>query len=228
MFIKSSLSLMLLSLTAFSPTKVLKTQSANPSADAIRGDYVEVRTASVFAGPCHYNGELVTEGRQAIMAWNITRGRWNGVDLAGIRAMASINCDDNLSDQNAARHTELVVDESASDTQINALADLIHARAGSQLGPISTPHKAVISFAHYADGYLITATGFASMTIHPMPNNECCTQPHLVWYEPLTPIQHRKVGYTEVASYDAASNGDQWERSDENSAFYGTFQFAGK
>jgi len=26
----------------------------------IKGDYVEARTASVFAGACHYNGELVT------------------------------------------------------------------------------------------------------------------------------------------------------------------------
>ena len=42
---------------------------------AVKGDYVEVRTASVFAGPCHYHGELVTTGRDAIMAWNVTSGR---------------------------------------------------------------------------------------------------------------------------------------------------------
>ena len=50
---------------------------------SLRGDYVEVRTASVFAGACHYNGEVVTTGRDAMMAWNVTSGKWQGVDLSG-------------------------------------------------------------------------------------------------------------------------------------------------
>jgi hypothetical protein len=48
---------------------VFSSQAENVS---LRGDYVEVRTASVFAGACHYNGEVVTTGRDAIMAWNVT------------------------------------------------------------------------------------------------------------------------------------------------------------
>ena len=32
------------------------------------GTYVEARTASVFAGACHYNSELVTAGREALLA----------------------------------------------------------------------------------------------------------------------------------------------------------------
>ena len=39
---------------------VFSSQAENVS---LRGDYVEVRTASVFAGACHYNGEVVTTGR---------------------------------------------------------------------------------------------------------------------------------------------------------------------
>ena len=48
---------------------------------AVKGDYVEVRTASVFTGACHFNGEVVTTGREAIMAWNFTSGRWNGTEM---------------------------------------------------------------------------------------------------------------------------------------------------
>src|SRR5215471_15954329 len=80
----------------------------------IRGDYLEVRTASVFAGACHYNGEVTTTGRDALMAWNVTSGKWQGVDLSGVRAMAIISADANLADKNAARKTELVIDSSAS------------------------------------------------------------------------------------------------------------------
>jgi len=47
--------------------------------------YVEVRTASVFAGACHYNGEVTTTGRDALMAWNVKSGQWRGVDWQGQR-----------------------------------------------------------------------------------------------------------------------------------------------
>src|ERR1044072_50430 len=63
---------------------------------SLRGDYVEVRTASVFAVACHYNGEVVTTGRDALMAWNVTSGKWQNVDLSGVRAMAIVTSDSEL------------------------------------------------------------------------------------------------------------------------------------
>src|SRR5947209_9625485 len=91
----------------------------------IKGDYVEVRTASVFAGACHYNGEVVTTGREAIMAWNIASGSWHNTNLAGLRAMASVTSTANLGDEHAARKFELVVDPSASDAQVTVFTDLL-------------------------------------------------------------------------------------------------------
>src|ERR1051326_7871442 len=88
---------------------------------SLRGDYVEVRTASVFAGACHYNGEVVTTGRDAMMAWHVTSGKWQGVDLSGVRALAIITADANLSENNAARSSEIIIDSSASETQSQAL-----------------------------------------------------------------------------------------------------------
>ncbi|HEU4767917.1 MAG TPA: hypothetical protein VFS77_11095, partial [Pyrinomonadaceae bacterium] len=86
---------------------VFSSQAENVS---VRGEYVEVRTASVFAGACHYNGEVVTTGRDAMMAWNVTSGKWNGVDLTGVRAMAIVNSTANLAEQNAARQSEIIID----------------------------------------------------------------------------------------------------------------------
>src|SRR6266849_4949364 len=83
----------------------------------LRGEYVEARTASVFAGACHYNGELTTTGRDALMAWNVTSGRWKGVDLAGVRAVAIVTSDVNLSDSDAARRSEIIIDRNASHSQ---------------------------------------------------------------------------------------------------------------
>src|SRR5436190_4387128 len=83
---------------------------------SLRGDYVEVRTASVFAGACHYNGEVTTSGRDALMAWNVTSGQWQGVNLAGVRVLAIVSADTNLSDNDAARRSEIIIDTAASRT----------------------------------------------------------------------------------------------------------------
>src|SRR5580658_8313733 len=94
--------------------------AAAPSSSTITGDYVEARTASVFAGACHYNGELVTTGNDAIMAWNFASGSFNGVDLSGVRAMAAVTSDANLGDDHATRKSELVIDPSVSPMQAAA------------------------------------------------------------------------------------------------------------
>src|SRR2546430_13047224 len=82
----------------------------------VTGDYVEVRTASVFAGACHYNGELMTTGRDALMAWHVTSGEWNGVDLTGASVVVVVSADDNLSNESAARRSEIIIDQRASHT----------------------------------------------------------------------------------------------------------------
>jgi hypothetical protein len=217
---KSFLPLLLLGFVASAP-------APKPS-NTITGDYLEARTASVFCGACHYNGELVTEGRDAILAWDISHGSWNGVDLSGVRAMATIACDRNLSDATADRSTEIVIDKSASDAQAVAMADLIRSTGSSNLGRVLITRRAVVSFKHEGGNYTVSADGYADMTVQALPNNECCTQPHLVWYTPLMPIEHRKVGYTEAADYIAGTNGDTWQREDENSAFYGSIDLPGK
>jgi hypothetical protein len=205
---------------------VSATRAPSPAGSTrIAGDYVEARTASVFAGACHYNGELVTTGREAVAAWSFSSGTFNGVNLAGVRAVAAIGSDANLGQENAARNTELVVDSSASNAQAGAVASLLKNKCGKQLGQIVSVRRAPVAFTHVSKEYRVTADGFATMSVRPMPNNECCAQPNLVWYSPLAPLDHRKVGYTETASYSAGTVTDPWQRMGENSAFYGGFSW---
>src|SRR4051812_25978560 len=92
-----------------------------PSAQSspVHGEYVEVRTASVFAGACHYNGERVTEGKSAVLAWKIEGGSFNGSDLSGVKVLAAVACDDNLAEAGASRKASIVVD---ADTDARAKA----------------------------------------------------------------------------------------------------------
>src|SRR5436853_3423142 len=103
---------------------------------SVQGDYVEVRTASVFAGACHYNGEVVTTGRDAMMAWNVTSGKWQGVDLSGVRAMAIVSSDANLSENNAARQSEIIVDSNASRAQALAVLNALREKYAASLGNV--------------------------------------------------------------------------------------------
>jgi hypothetical protein len=211
----------LLSFVAAAPVRPVVPAPSVDRSTAVVADYVEARTASVFAGACHYNGERVIEGREAVFAMKILAGSWHGVDLTGVTAAGETVCDDNLAESSAPRHTQVVVNPGATDAQAAAVIDLLSVKSAGSLGTVSAAGRAAIDFAHDAGGYRMTAAGFADLTIRPMPDNACCTQPHLVWYQPLVALEHRKVGYTDSADYTAGTLGDPWQRADENSAFYG-------
>jgi hypothetical protein len=196
--------------------------SSRAESVSLRGDYVEVRTASVFAGACHYNGEVVTTGRDALMAWNVTSGKWQGVDLAGVRVFAIVSADQNLGEANAARQAEIIIDSSASRTQALAVTNALKEKYAASLGKIVEVRTAPITFERTGRTYAVV-TNEAAINVEAMPNDLCCKMPNLVWYTPLVGLENRKVGYTSKALYSGKVVGEPWSRSGENSAFYGTF-----
>ena len=131
----------------------------------ITGEYVEARTASVFCGPCHYNGEAVSTGKDGIMAWNINGGSYEGVSLAGLKAMADVTSTDNFNETTGIRQTELTFDDAATDQQMTAFTKLLKARMSSQLGDIVATHRAPITFTHEEKGYEVNAAGFAELSV---------------------------------------------------------------
>ncbi len=190
----------------------------------VTGDYVETRTASVFAGACHYNGEYVTTGREALLAWNLSGGTFNGVDLSGVKAMAAISCEYTLGDPTAARKSQIIIDSRVTAAQVNAMKALLQQMAGKDLGVIVSVSRAPISFIHDDGGYSVSSTGFGSFIVKHKAEAVCCIQPHMVWYFPLSPIENRRVGYTETASFTGTVS-PPWMRSDEDSAFYGSISY---
>ena len=196
--------------------------SSRAESVSLRGDYVEVRTASVFAGACHYNGEVVTTGRDAMMAWNVTSGKWQGVDLSGVRVMAIVSADANLSESNAARQSEVIIDSQASRQQALAMMNALKEKYAASLGEIVAIRTAPISFERNGRTYAVVSNE-AAINVEAMPNDLCCKMPNLIWYTPLVGLENRKVGYTAKALYSGKSVGEPWSRSGENSAFYGTF-----
>lgn len=199
-------------------------KSTRAEADGVRGVYVEARTASVFAGACHYNGELTTAGREAVLAWSVKEGSWGGVSLAGVRAVAVVGSEANLNDPAAARRSELIVDGNASAAQAQAFARAVQSAYANVLGRVAEVRRAPVGFSAEGKSFEVSAPG-AALEVEAMPDDLCCRMPQLVWYAPLVPVEGRKVGYTRTASYAGGAAGDAWQRTGENGAFYGTFSF---
>ena len=199
--------------------------SSRAEGDGVRGLYVEARTASVFAGACHYNGELTTAGREAVLAWSVKQGSWGGVDLKGVRAVAVVGSEANLVDSAAARRSELIVDSNASAAQAKAMARAVESAYGAVLGRVVEVRRAPVGFDADGKSFKVSAAGAVVLDVEAMPDDLCCRMPHLVWYAPLVAVEGRKVGHTRAATYAGGAAGEAWQRTGENGAFYGTFSF---
>src|SRR5215212_497557 len=97
----------------------------------ISGDYVEARTAEVFAGGCIQGSEGEGAGREAILAWRVGRGQVNGVSLDGLSVVAVVAGDVNLSTHEiGGAHPQKIrsairVDARANAAQRDALVAMV-------------------------------------------------------------------------------------------------------
>jgi hypothetical protein len=196
---------------------------AAPAGAEIHGRYVETRTAAVFAGACHYQGEIVTRGRDAVVALDIESGREEGVDLAGVKAVIIVAAADNLAAADARRRSVLVVDEKAASAQVQALTRALSTRYAAATGDIVAVRRAPVRFVAAGDSYEVEAADYVALRVAGLPDRACCKMPNLVWYEPLFPLQQRRVGLTRSARSEGAGLFTPWTEAGENSSFYGSF-----
>src|SRR6266853_362613 len=72
--------------------------STQQSSQQIKGQYLETRSADVYVGQCFANGEMNTAGQEAIVAWHIGEGKWDGVSLNGLTIVGAIKAQATLGD----------------------------------------------------------------------------------------------------------------------------------
>src|SRR5678815_5855020 len=105
-------------------------------AQQISGDYVETRSADVYTGQCFANGEVNLVGNQAILAWRVQIGSWNGVALDGLSVAAAVRANATLGDPYADPYpaqSVLLVDDQANPQQRAALEAFARHMAGELL-----------------------------------------------------------------------------------------------
>lgn len=195
-----------------------------PNGLAPHGHYVEARTASVFAGACHYGGEATTAGREALLAWHFEGGSRDGVDLAGVDAVAIVVGDENLAGPEPRRAT-LYVSDRASAAQRDAVKVLLVERAGRSLGTIDAVRSVPIVARFGAETYDVRSKGLFALAGALLPDRACCKMPYSVWYAPFTDVERPIVGRDDAFECSDARVGRVWSRLGENASFSGSFRY---
>src|SRR6266568_3657408 len=130
------------------------TVSMSAGGTTVSGQYVEARTAEIFTGGCIMNSEAETMGKQAVLAWKVDRGTFNGIALDGLSVVAAIAGDRNLGMQEIGGEKPTVksamyVDARANGAQQIALVAMANALSNGLVGTIVQVTPAPIAFADH-------------------------------------------------------------------------------
>lgn len=185
------------------------------------GRYAEARTASVFAGACHYGGEAVTTGRSALCVWRIEGGAFEGVDLSGVKVAALVTADANLA-EDVERRSVVYVDSPDSQRGLAALRWLAATRA-EIVGEVVLVRATSIETRIEDERYRVRAGEWFELDGGALPDRECCKMHYQVWYRPFDTQVDAIVGQDESFGCAEPALGLAWSRPNENAAFFGAF-----
>ncbi|OFW46941.1 MAG: hypothetical protein A3J29_09225 [Acidobacteria bacterium RIFCSPLOWO2_12_FULL_67_14b] len=196
----------------------------------LTGEYVEARTAEVFAGGCIMNSEAETMGRQAVMAWRITTGSFKGVAIDGLTVIAAVAGDRNLGmremggEAPTAVKAIITVDPRATAAQRDALVALVRELSGGLITQVVRVDTAPVRFATSPTYVEVSASDTLLLTVNKdMKHDPSCGA--MQWFTPFTQMAQSSMGVAETHSFSGSGLGTKWSAPDKRSAFWGTFSY---
>ena len=195
---------------------------------SISGEYVEARTAEVFTGGCIMNSEAETMGRQAVLAWKVDRGAFNGIPLDGLSIVAALAGDRNLGMQEMGGgkptvRTAMYVDARANSAQQLALVAMANELSNGLVGTIVQVTPAPIQFADHGSEIEVSA-GQVTLDVNKhLTHDPTCGA--MQWFHPLAQLDDSAIGVAAQHMFTGASLGTKWSDPNKRSAFFGTFSY---
>jgi hypothetical protein len=197
---------------------------------SIKGEYVEARTAEVFAGGCIMNSEAETLGRQALMAWRITSGVFDGVTLDGLTVAAAVAGDRNLGmremggEEPTAVKAIITVDPRATAAQRDALVKLVRELSNGLITHVVRVDVAPIRFATSQNYVEVSVPETMMLTVNKeMKHDPSCGA--MQWFKPFTKLADAAMGVAEEHSFEGNGLNTKWSAPNKRSAFFGTFVY---
>jgi hypothetical protein len=204
-----------------------------PAMAQISGQYLEVRTADVYTGPCYANSEVNITGHEAVLAWRIEKGSWQNVALDGLSVVAVVRASSTLGDPYSnplPARSLLIVDERASEAQRAALVSLARAQSGSLLNGIeaveAAPVRLVVNQGGRHGFAILEAGNLARVSTRAITSRDSLCHNEEVYYPPLAAnLDHAMPAVATESTYRGNHLGVNWSESGRRSAFVGAFSF---
>jgi len=203
---------------------------AVPGSAALKGDYLEARSADVYTGPCFANSEVGLTGQEAILAWKVHEGSWKGVSLSGLSIVAVVRANATLGDPYHTPYparSVLIVDSRASSQQRTALAEFAASKAGDLLDHVvrveTAPIQLTVEHGEHHGVAKLVAGKFAQIETRSLCEGDHICGNESVYYPPLVALSHSMPAFTLDSSFSGQGLGEVWKNVDKRSAFVGTF-----
>lgn len=209
------------------------TVAAADAADPVQisGNYMETRSCDVWAGYCFSNSELGLTGNEAILAWDVAQGGWNGVELKGLQVVAVVKANATLGDTERNPYpasSVLLIDRDATPEQEAALVAFAKHAAGELLeNTVDVRREDIHMSADAACGEDICATLTAgddvaveARCLHAA--DKVCGHESPI-YGPLTEVSNPMPHFTSLSKFAGEGLGVTWNDSGRKSSFIATF-----
>jgi hypothetical protein len=199
------------------------------SAQQIRGDYIETRSADVYTGQCFANGEVNLVGKEAILAWRVQSGSWDGVALDGLTIAAAVHAKATLGDPYGNPYPAqavLLVDDQATPQQSAALVSFAKQMGGELLKNVdqtlAAPMEMIVNHDRHGVA-LLRAGQFATVQTRALGEKDHVCGNEVTFYPPLTAVAHSMPAVAVTDAYRGPGLGESWDTHGRRSAFVGTF-----
>ena len=195
---------------------------------SVSGTYVEARTAEVFTGGCIMGSEAETVGKQAVLAWKVDRGSFNGISLDGLSVVAAVAGDRNLGIQEiggakANIRSSVFVDDRANAAQRIALVAMATELSKGTVGTVVSVTSTPIQFADQDHAVHVAAAQVSLDVNKHIPHDPSCGAQQ--WFHPLSSVVDATVGVADQNAFTGTGLGTKWSDPNKRSAFFGTFSY---
>ena len=203
-------------------------------AQQIRGDYIESRSTDVYVAQCFANGEVGLTGNQALLAWHVKEGSWNGVKLDGLTVAAAVRAQATLGDPYGNPYPAqavLMVDDAANPAQREALVAFAQHEGGRLLENVARIEYVPVILdvpADVHDGHAVLRAGhLASIVTRPLNHHDHICGNEVDFYPPLTNVQHATSAVVLTDDFHGEGLGTQWSTHNRRSAYIASFSEGG-
>jgi Uncharacterized conserved protein len=210
---------------------LLAALSVASQAQKISGDYLESRSADVYVAQCFANSEVGLTGDQALLAWHVRDGSWDGQKLDGLTVMAAVKANGTLGDPYEDPYpakSVIIVDELATPSQREALVQFAQHMGGKLLGNVvrvipTTIDMEVLHDAQHHGRAVLRAGNFATIETRPLNDGDHTCGAEVAYYPPWTKLSHSMAAVATTDEFQGPGLGVDWDRHGKRSAFVGSF-----